>query len=762
MKYGIIFLLLSSIRLVICSDIISPVVPGQSLYSISTEIADGINLLGYTVNNINTLVPQLITSADIGTAGYTITTPGVYALASNIIFNPATPAPGTVAAAITIASSNVTLLLGNYRISQPGAGSPNQTPYVIGILIPDTIPTNTSTSAIGLESIYISGDQAIIDGFSMYGMRVFGHTYDIQISDLTIKNCGLLASKAVRSQNSALINYFPQGIPGTAGATPLGIAGLCIGESDIFGMGPVFFTQNSNVAQNSVSAVVLQNVSCLSNFFMGLCIANSSDVTINNCHFDDTFCDDPTLYVAGAAFGPANTNSENPSLQRLVVTNSTFNNSALNGDYTTSAPGYINNFIPGALLCRSSNISFDHCHFDNTNATFPGNSVTGFLAIAILNATMSNCSFDGTQGLSSAVGFHLSGYNFNSTNALSSDNVTLRNCTANNIQQMGNLQIPLTLYTNKVFPAAVGYELFFAKNMYLENCLAEDIISNGPVGENSVATGFLLASGSDSGSDQFEEDNAVLKGCIASRVTTSQGGHAVGFFGNNFFGGLRTISLDNCIANGNQALVPTIVLSGVSQGAALGFWFSQSSDSSTAFPVSYTNCKALYNQGAPSVANPGSLGVIYSAGFFVSSVAPYSVFKHSYYSCEALSNVYGFLFRGVDTCTVRNCRADNNVSSTAAGTGEGFTDLGGATATPAAVGISNSYFEGNSAYNNGLGTSSYGQNQNYNVIVNNVVDVGLVSLPILAVSVFQSTMTPLNPSTYYAGIHNISTITGTR
>ena len=102
----------------------------------------------------------------------------------------------TVQVAITILSSFVTLILGDKTISQTGwvdaSTIPNystsrvnvpstQTPYVVGISIPDTLPTSADINAIGLQSIYIEGDQAVVNGFSMYGIRVFGHTKDIQM-----------------------------------------------------------------------------------------------------------------------------------------------------------------------------------------------------------------------------------------------------------------------------------------------------------------------------------------------------------------------------------------------------------------------------------------------------------------------------------------------------------------------------------------------------------------------------------------------------
>ncbi len=730
----------------------------STMPSLVTKYDSVLNSINQKVSRINTLVTSIsncekctyeITAANIGTTGYTITSPGTYCLVNDVIFNPATPAPGQVVAAITIASSNVNLILGDHRLSQAQSGSASQSPFVIGILIPDVIPTNSDTSAIGLQSIYITGDQAIIDGFSMYGVRVLGHTYDIQISDLTIKNCGALASNAIRLQNPVLSGYVPNGNPynvqlspsaNALGSKPLGVAGLCIGESDIFGMGPNFFTQTRNSAQNLVSSVILNNVSCLNNYFMGFCIANSTNVNIDNCHFDDTFCDDSTLYVAGAAFGPANIDAEMPSLLNLVVKNSTFNNSSFNGDYKTQSSNYLGLFVPGALLCRSSNIIFDQCQFYNTNSTFYGSYAVGFLTIAINDTVLSNCSFDGTQGIWSAAGFHVSGYDFYSYIPYSSQNLTLRNCTSNNIFQFGNLlQSSSNLYTG-FFPAAVGYELYFVKNLVMENCTAENITSFGPTTATRNIVGFELAGGSLTAGNNLS-DNTVFKDCLALRITSSQGGNAAGFTltDNSLANNPTCISLDGCIVDNCQALVPT--LSGGVQGVGVGYWFTEAS--SNGAPLTYTNCKALNNRGA---ANANTTN--YSAGFFDQSTLVLTGSNHSYYNCDSLYNQYGFLLAYSSQCTIRNCRADNNAI-------EGFTDLGD-TNTPAAVGISTSLFEGNHAYNNGNNDATYsGPGSNYNILV--ATDT---TPPLLEVKVSSpgTSYIPINPVTYYASVHNISTI----
>ena len=106
---------------------------------------------------------------------------------------------------------------------------------------------------------------------------------------------------------------------------PFGVGGLYIGESDILGLGPEFFTQSVGVAQNRLDSVFLDSVTCLNNYLVGIFYTNITNFYVSNCHFDGTFCDDPNLFAIGAA-GGNDQSYENPSVVNAVVENSTFNN----------------------------------------------------------------------------------------------------------------------------------------------------------------------------------------------------------------------------------------------------------------------------------------------------------------------------------------------------------------------------------------------------------------------------------------------------
>lgn len=660
-----------------------------------------------------------IHASDIGTTGYTITKPGTYCLVDDVVFNPPTPAAGTVIAAITIASSNVNLILGDHYLGQAGAGTSSQSPFVVGILVPDVIPASTDVNAIGLQSVYINGDQAIIDGFSMYGVRIFGHTYDIRLSNMTIKNCGLLASKALRPNS----NYLPHSVSSVATCqgkptpsfpqfgVPFGVAGLCIGESDSFGQGPTFFTQKSCQVQNRVTQVIIDNVSCLNNFFNGICMSNTSEITINNCHFDGTFSDDPgttsqaAIAVFGASFGGANSDFEDPNILNMAVNNTTFNSTAMRGDFTTSLQLTANNFpCAGLRMARSRNTEFNNCSFDNTTNTFVGPLINtcGGQCAGIEDATWINCSFDGTRSLGIAQGFHVSGFDFSGVVAKSSRNLLFLDCTANNIQQIGDQRLPAPVVpVGLPLPQVYGFFATWVKGLYMQNCTANDIICNGPM--NTYAIGFNLDV-----LPTATAANNTLTGCVTSRVYALNGGKAVGFAIN---GPIlvpprdATVSFINCIAEDCQTFVPTLTGLGLTQDVACGFYYIPEVPGEN-FPVTYTGCQALHNKGLATVLTTTSpLDARYSAGFYVSGGE-----LHSFYDCLALDNVYGFLLQNSDACTLRNCRSDNNgfpASGTPGSVGEGFTDLEAA--------FSTSLFEFNHAFENGTGTIHTGANGNYNV-----------------------------------------------
>ncbi len=642
----------------------------------------------------------------------------------------------TVQPAITINSSDVTFSFNGYRLSQAGgalgANIPayngtnipsSQTPFVVGIYIPDVIP-NANVNAIGLESIYIEGGNGTIDGFSMWGIYCLGHVADLKISNLTIENCGVLGSYYLRPFSTYVLNGYPLGEYATPGAVPFGLGALNIGESDGYGAGPQFFTQNSGVPQNRCQNIQLNNLTCLDNFGNGMMTANTDNMYITNCHFDNTFGDDPYMNgVVGVSFGFADVDYELPSLQGLYVENSTFNGTSMRGDYTTESFGA----GLGVYLARSTDIVFEQCHFDGLNYTFAGNRfhpfIAGFVSSAPIDTTFNACTFNNISALSTVQGFHISGRS--STNTItSSHNTRFINCQASNIQQNGQLQLPVPVVQGG--GQAVGFVTFYAKNVLFENCVASDIIVNGPGNLTTSVLGFEIVDGQDV-PPAYESDNTVLRGCVAQRVMANQGGHAFGFkllpeLGPQAI--LRTVEFENCIAEGCMSNVPTMTSLDVVQGVGVGFAHIDIFDTAAGYPYAFNNCKALHNKGVPSIVTDSYYNTLYSAGFLdYSTSAHVPAQRHTYYNCEATDNVYGFVLQNDLLCSVRNCRADVNVASNTGDpaidgiVGAGFVDLGlSLLSTPTSPAQSFSLFESNRAFANGAGYTHFGANGNYNVI----------------------------------------------
>lgn len=746
----------------------NPAAGGASGFAaVSNNTLQGIFLIeggnGYTNPTVSVGGPGTgaVVTASLSSPGGSITNFNVVSGGSNY--------KNTVQVAITIAGSNIRLMCGNRRLSQAGStlganvpaytgvnNPSSQTPFAIGILIPDLMPTSTDVNQVALESIYIEGDQAIIDGFSMAGIYCQGHVADVRLSNLTIENCGVLASYYLRPFATYYPNGYPEGLYDNLAQVPFYAGAITIGESDVQGLGPYFFTQRFGVAQNRVSSVIINNVSCLNNFSTCINIANSTNVYINDSHFDDTFTDDPNVLVIGVALGLAEENYEDPSVMTLVMENSTCNGTAARGDYTTEFT--VNGAVFGAFAARMHDFFFKNCHFDNTSATFATDAL-GAITLAFANSdvhdgTWEDCTFSGVSALGPINIFHISGNTFFGGGILSSHNIRLTRCVASNAQMNSQLQLPQPVLSGN---ETTGFVFFYIKNLYVEDCIAQDIVMNGPALYSGA--GYQIIDGAEFSAGNYEQDNLVFRGCIAQRVLSTQGAPVSGFLFDPYEGPgnrTRTVVFEDCIAEGCLSLVPTMTQFSLVQSGAAGFTFQSTGETDLSYPVSYINCQALNNQGNASIG---------SAGFYAGSAdLDKPVQGHSYYNCDAIRNVYGFAFQNDKQMIVRNCRADLNVAritdTSADGVvGEGFTDLGlGLAGTPATVSQSFSLFENNRAFENGAGSTHFGENGNYNVVYGAGLEQAFV--PTLTGNltnpgaVVGGNFFPQTP--YFAPVHNIS------
>lgn len=681
---------------------------------------------------------KVIFAKDVNPNGYVITEPGTYCLGEDIVFKPRDQKDinnPKVFAAITIKSSNVTLDLGKHTLSQFIPADPSkQVPFVVGILVPDLAPTNSDPNNPALRSIYIQGDQnALVANFSMFGIRVFANTFDVQIADLTVKNCGTLASKALRP----FASYIPHSVAdnanfpaGTNNAMQVG--GIVIGETNFLGMGPNFFTEAKSPSEggpqiNRVNSLRIENVSSINNFFLGVFVTCATDVAISNSHFDATWSDQEGIEVLnfnavtpnGGYFVGGVVSADGNGVVDMRVDNCTFNNTQMRGDYTTD---YGFGFFAGAQSYDSLNVVYNNCQFNGTSNTYPTpfffNFTTGFLCGGLVDTTFRDCSFDGTRAMGAAGGFHISG----SGGTKGSRNTTLINCTANDTQQIGDQQLPFPTVTSG--RQAVGYLFAFAENVKLVNCIANNTTVNGPMDAFGISVGIRFSDFVAISTGLGE--NAVISGCNSSRTQALNGGQALGYWINTVIPPdvERALLFENCAAEGNIASPGFGDVAGT-DSIGCGFFLQVNPESESTFPISFINCSALNNKGLPILEQEEGQN-FYSAGFYGLGLQ-----QASFFQSEAEGNIYGFLFQEADRNVVRECRADNNVDLET-GIGAGFTDLGfpdaplGALGTPASPGESTSLFESNRAFANGDNTDD-GENGNYNILYS----PALIPLPTL-------------------------------
>ena len=750
-----------------------------------------------------------------------ITQPGCYCIAEDLVFTPkpssqvpAPPNAGAVQAAITILASNVQLNFGCHTLEQfipPAPNQSQQVPFVIGVLIPDPLPDDPKIDSVGQQSIYITGDTGIISNFSMYGIRIFAHVADIKLSGLTIKNTAALASLALRPTVYGF-EYLPHSFDAVASFGPaFGVAAIAIGESTGNGMGPTFFTNVPQTLTNVVNRtfdVEIDNVRCINNFLTTIIATSITNFSINNSHFDDTYSDDPgrlsvppaandyTIPRLGAAIFADIANSvpngnTNPSNLNMTVTNTTFNNVKLIGNFTTFANDLPRRFkVNSVLTARCKNVSWNNCEFNNLTNTFVSADYTiGYINFATENEVFNGCTFNNINSIGPVRAMDMVGNLVGPQTLISSRNIVIRNCSTANIVSDRSLQRPAPIIRAGQQSGAYGFAFFYVKNLLVENCVASDIIGNGPDSNGINNAGFVYAILLGVIIELGQSENGTFRNCTAQRVQSNNGGIVNGFYTSVSpltTGHAGAVVFENCISTGNRAitspfpqwnpalnylvgslvsfqgvnyraLVANIAIpplgnpatwsttTGVTQATAIGFTADDFGGPNIIAPQIYRNCTASRNRGALSIPSG-----YYSSGFFVGFTNHITID-----TCIATENIRGIMLNQSGRCTVRNCQSDNNFENT---TGEGYVDTGFiGTGDPSAPTVSNSTFENNRAYNNGNGITHDGPNGNYNIIynLNPLVREALLAGQLAVTNSFAPTS---SQPTYYANLHNISTI----
>lgn len=521
---------------------------------------------------------------------------GTYTFCEDLLFNPyyptvAPPNPAAVQAAITVLVPKVEFKFGHHSLSQYVPPNPrDQVPFCIGILVKDPLPqAGIDVNAIGQESIRITGDNGVISDFSMYGIRIFAHVADIHIEGIDVKYTGTLASRGTFPPAAPLRplitigsyaqSYFPHDqFLGSAMGPSFVIAGISIGESSGGGEGPTFFsdvvsgeTGNVNRTQN----VSLKNVRCLNNFSVGAWLKNITGLTLDNCHFDNNWSDEPgtVTYPLIPATGlmmqesllnfGINGNTD-PCNVNIKVTNCTFNNNTIFGDYTTPISPLSSDIIAAGLLdTRSKNCVFEKCQFNNTSCTYPNAVaivgvtktaiVAGYLSGGVEDIEFIDCNSDGHFNLGGVNSYHVSG-NTGTQPVKSARNIKSYRCTADNLQCRPDLILPAPPLNTRTIQ---GWNLNFMKIACLEDCQSNDLYIAGPTpSTGSTSASFAPSVG---GNQLSQNENLIFKRCTSIRVRHVDGGTAWGF---NYFvsapNQAKSPIYEDCTSIGHQALLASL------------------------------------------------------------------------------------------------------------------------------------------------------------------------------------------------------------
>lgn len=430
---------------------------------------------------------------------YTISSPGVYCLATDVSFTPT----ASFTSAITIDAPNVVLDLNNNTLSQATV-------------------TNT-----GLVGITINGQRNIIikngtvSGFNQNGIFTQANTTTSAFNDqLIFENLNVLTN-------------------GTA-AGPEGVGGIVI-------------TNATNVS--------LEYVNARENFGVGVGLSGVDNFFMDNCRCDDTqpiefafpfgncaigfyaAVDGPFFLKLREKFEEKKNLKQTPfttASSNLFVTNCSFNGSTGQNSAFGAAVGNLTT----TASARSRNILFENCVATDISAvegfSFFGlyfGFVEGITVIAdnivIKNFVVDNLATTGTgtPPIDHMVGIEVSA----STNAL------VENCTV----------ATLSGQATYVF----GFDIEgFGTNVTHKNCVAYNIVNNNTTVLPAYAAGFALEKPLQAGFN-FEGQGVVTDSCIAQNVHGQpQGATAAGIF----VSGQQNIQVQNCLSSNNDIGILTL------------------------------------------------------------------------------------------------------------------------------------------------------------------------------------------------------------
>lgn len=243
--------------------------------SLSSDMMNNLGSLQSEILNYNfqICIGNAITSANVGTTGYTITTGGNYFLASTINFSPV-----TALNAITINADNVVLDLAGKSLIQAnstaGVNGISINPSVTNVTIKngiianmtvDNIKTGTGNSNIVIESVQLSGA-------GNYGIDMTATASTVNIIEVLATNCGYAAivlgtGSDILISNCTIGGNNGDGLSMAPGSEVLnrvtirdcefhGNGGNGIGIYGTTGLQDEIVIDNCSIIQNSLSGIV--------------------------------------------------------------------------------------------------------------------------------------------------------------------------------------------------------------------------------------------------------------------------------------------------------------------------------------------------------------------------------------------------------------------------------------------------------------------------------------------------------------------------
>lgn len=525
-----------------------------------------------TKGTISTAGSTPIKASDLGETGLVITKPGNYHLAEDIVFAPPFADSNTdtvVFAAISIQSPDVCLNFGCYTLSLAIPDDPStQMPFCTGVLFgfdgseniflqngdPDPEFFDNPRQC---QNITIHGCVGTIKDFSLGGISTtVGPVFprppvdcsNLHIYGMRIVNTGALMQRDIRP---ILFPAFGGGFEYRP-IFPIEPIGLNINGGDYPGGGSVF-----------PSGVVLSNVTVTDSYHRGAVFASLKSATVVDCHFDETYANDPGRFIPSApgslepaapipgdptsvsysgvtAWGMTITSVDAVSFKRCTFNGTRINARPVTGetigtkwnvlpsgtspttgqeDFSMTVPAAASGLV--VAFGFSTGLHFDECDFLDTvclfaapvgdNTVMPGPNVAQVSSCVIqdtLATTMSKCIFGQLGGIGIITGFFASGC----------DLLTMEDCQLTSILNLAQVTKPAPLVTYSGDPL-VGYYILVCSRFTMERCTAINMRSTAPMSNFQKCHGlYIPVPRNDDGQSDF-----VIRDCVFESVECLNG-----------------------------------------------------------------------------------------------------------------------------------------------------------------------------------------------------------------------------------------------